>query len=287
MKEPAMRRGVRASLVFAVTLAATWLPAAALGRTASGADGTRSHVGPKWFSGIMPVIPIPDDLAIRFANAALSAGLEKSQAARMLNDDRFALALGSPGQGWGTLEWLIRHPESIPPAFELLTHEGYTVAGADSLQNALMDAIPPLRNAYLKDLGLMAVDNGNGILVLVDLKTGKQYMGHGRLGAQLRAPGGGPLPVPDISPEEAAAQMWAQAELAGGTVPVGSDTIPSGPGLNFTVQPTQGPLRPALATGDEPHHGLLSPGLLVMAAFFGLAWVGFAVKMVVQRLRKD
>ena len=63
----------------------------------------------------------------------------------------------------------------------------------------------------------MAVDDGSGVLVLVDIETGRQYIGQGMLGAQLRAPGGGPIPSPSISPEEAAAQMWADAARTAAT----------------------------------------------------------------------
>ena len=62
-----------------------------------------------------------------------------------------------------------------------------------------MSVVPELRNAYLKDLGLMAVDDGNGVLVLVDIENGRQYIGQGLLGTRLRTPGAGPIPSPSIS----------------------------------------------------------------------------------------
>jgi len=68
--------------------------------------------------------------------------------------------------------------------------------------------------------------------VLVDIETGRQYI-EGMLGAQVRAPGGGPIPSPSISPEEAAAQMWTEAARAAPTTspaPGGLWELPSSAG---------------------------------------------------------
>jgi hypothetical protein len=154
---------------------------------------------------------------VKFGRAAVAGGLTSGQALAMLNDQRFAAAVGPPDQGYRFLEAMIQHPSYIQKAYALLSDRQYTASGADSLQTAIMSVVPEFRNAYLKDLGLMAVDNGNGVLVLVDIKTGRQYIGQGMLGAQLRAPGGGPIPSPSISPEEAAAQTWAEAARAAST----------------------------------------------------------------------
>jgi hypothetical protein len=50
---------------------------------------------------IEPWHGIPQDLALRFGEAAFLAGLTKSEAAKLLNNDRFVAAVGSPDQGWG------------------------------------------------------------------------------------------------------------------------------------------------------------------------------------------
>jgi hypothetical protein len=220
--------------------------------------------GPSWLARLDPSLQIPQDLAAKFGRAAVADGLTGAQALAMLNDRRFAAAVGSPDQGYGLLEAMIRNPSYIGKVYPLLADRQYAVSGADSLQTAIMSVVPPLRNAYLKDLGLMAVDNGNGVLVLVDIQTGRQYIGHGLLGGQLRAPGGGPIPSPSISPEEAAAQMWETARAAAAASPA--------PGGLWKLP------------GDHGH-GLMTPGLLVTAALFLLAWVGFAVLSVSRRLR--
>jgi hypothetical protein len=186
----------------------------------------------------------------------------------MLNDLRFAAAVGSPDQGYGLLEAMIANPDYIVTAHELLADRSYSSSGADSLQNAIMSVVPQLRNAYLKDLGLMAVKGSAGVLVLVDIETGQQYIGQGLLGAQLRAPGGGPLPSPSITPEEAAAQMWADAEANR----AGASPSPE-PGGLWKVQ-------------DHPDKGWLSsPGLYVGVALFLMAWLGWGAVAVGRRLR--
>jgi hypothetical protein len=148
--------------------------------------------GPHCLTRLDPNLQIPTQLAVKFGRAAVAGGLTRGQALGMLNDQRFAAAVGSPDQGYGLLEAMIQHPSYIQKAYVLLADRHYTASGADSLQTAIMSVVPELRNAYLKDLGLMAVDNGSGVLVLVDIETGRQYIGHGLLGAQLRAPVGDP-----------------------------------------------------------------------------------------------
>ena len=227
---------------------------------------TRSRTGgsgPHCLTRLDPNLQIPTQLAVKFGRAAVAGGLTGGQALAMLNDQRFAAAVGSPDQGYGLLEAMIQHPSCIQKAYVLLADRHYTTSGADSLQTAIMSVVPELRNAYLKDLGLMAVDNGSGVLVLVDIETGRQYIGQGMLGAQLRAPGGGPIPSPSISPEEAAAQMWADAART-------AATLGPAPGGLWEL-PKQG--------------GLISPGLYVAAALFLFAWVGFAAVAVRRRLR--
>lgn len=188
-------------------------------------------------------LQIPTQLAVKFGRAAVAGGLTGGQALGMLNDQRFAAAVGSPDQGYGLLEAMIQHPSYIQKGYVLLADRHYTASGADSLQTAIMSVVPELRNAYLKDLGLMAVDNGSGILVLVDIETGRQYIGQGMLGAQLRGPRWGTHPIalhlpggggrPDVdrgrpsrSPEPGprgalGAREAARADLSG-AVPCGS-----------------------------------------------------------------
>jgi len=135
-------------------------------------DGERK-VGQQWLSRLDPGLQIPGDHALRFARAAVATGLTKTEAARMLNDDRFAAAVGSPDQGMGLLEAMIANPDFIGDALLLLTDDRLTATGADSVQNALMEVVPEVRNAYLKDLGLLAVKGPAGVLVLVDIETGR------------------------------------------------------------------------------------------------------------------
>ncbi len=252
----------------AVTLAVGVTAASSVSAFAAGdpASPGMGGFGPHWLARLDPGLQIPQDLAAKFGWAAVADGLTRGQALAMLNDRRFAAAVGSPDQGYGLLQAMIQNPSYIGKAYALLADRHYTVSGADSLQSAIMSVVPPLRNAYLKDLGLMAVDSGNGVLVLVDIKTGRQYIGHGLLGTQLRAPGGGPIPPPSISPEEAAAQMWAEAAR-----------------VAEAANPTPGGL---WKLPNEDHsHALMTPGLLVTAALFLFAWVGFAALSVGRRLR--
>ena len=59
--------------------------------------------------------------------------MTKTEAARMLNDDRFAAAVGSPDQGMGLLEAMIGNPDFIGDALLLLTDDRLTATGADSV----------------------------------------------------------------------------------------------------------------------------------------------------------
>ncbi len=232
-------------------------PASALAQPSSSAKG----LGKAWFSRLDPGLQIPDQLALRFHNAAVAQGLTPSQAAKMLNDERFAMALGSPDQGFGMLESLINHPDQIPRARELLNDPSLTASGADSIQNAVMEVVPQLRNAYLKDIGLRAVEGPTGALVLVDIETGRQVVGGGRLGGLLRAPGGGPLPSPDVvPPEEQTPQVLAQP-----TPSPSGDDVRSG-GLNV-----------------HPERTLMSPWVAVGVGIFVLTWVMFFVGALVRR----
>jgi hypothetical protein len=262
---------ILAAVTIALGMAAVFPVAAfAAGPKDTSGDQTassRSGIGETWLARLDPGLQIPRDLAVKFGQAAVVQGLTKGQALAMLNDLRFAAAVGSPDQGYGLLEAMIANPGYIVKAYELLADRSYSSSGADSLQSAIMSVVPQLRNAYLKDLGLMAVKGSAGVLVLVDIETGLQYIGHGLLGTQLRAPGGGPLPSPSISPEEAAAQMWAQADAHAAATPSPE------PGGLWKIQ-------------DHPDRDLLSaPGLYVGAALFLLAWVGWGAVALGRRLR--
>jgi hypothetical protein len=253
-------------------------------RTASAQEGREAaESGPtlngRWLARIDPWHGIPQDLALRYGQAALETGLTKSQAARMLNDDRFALAVGSPDQGYGLLEAMIADPEQILRAHELLMDDRYTASGADSLQTALIDVFPELRNAYLRDIGLTAVEDQRGVLILVDIETGRQYFDGETLGGQVLAPGGKPLPIPSISPEEAAAQMWENAGIDPDdpnpieNLAAGRPQGPTGPGFNFDT--------------DDPSQGLFTPGVYLVLAAFLIAWMGYGVVTAVRRFRRS
>lgn len=270
-----MRKGAPVFAVLAVAaatiMAGTGSASASGSGAATGARGDPPPIGQRWLSRLDPGLLIPDDLALRFAGAAMAAGMTRGQAASMLNDERFAAAVGSPDQGYGLLLALIENPDHIRTARELLEDDGagYTLSGATSFQTGLFRALPDLRNAYLEDLGHMIAVRPDGVEVLVDIETGRQIIGQGKLGMPVAAPGGGPLPKPEISPEEAAAAMWAQA----GVDPLQtSGQVPPGPGLDFST--------------DEPHRGLMTPGIYLVAALFALAWAGFAVKMIVRRAQR-
>lgn len=260
----------RTGRAFFAALALALLPAwPAQALAASQGQRASQKLGPAWLSRLDPGSPISSDLAIRFGKAALSVGLTKGQAAAMMNDERFTLAIGAPDSGYGMLESMIKHPDRIAQAQLLLKNHDLSAWGAESVQNALMDVAPSLRNAYLADFGLMAVKGPVGVLVLVDIETGRQYVGQGRLGTQLRAPGGGPLPEPSIAP---------QPEVAAGIAAA------TGPGLNFNINQRPG-LGLAPATGESDSRGLLTPGIYLVAALFLVAWGGYAAVALVRRLR--
>ncbi len=254
-----MKRGA----VAAATLAIVMIVASPVALATGSDEAAGARVRQSWLSRLDPDVLIPADLALRFARAAVAEGLTEGQAARMLNDERFAAAIGAPDQGYGLLEGMIQEPSYIANAQALLEDPDLTSSGADSLQNALMSLMPELRNAYLEDLGLMAVEAPTGVLVLVDIETGRQYVGNGHLGAQLRAPGGGPLPLPSMSPGQA--DVVAEAS-----------TTPSPPLGGLWQVPA-----------DRPERGLVTPGLYVGAGLFLIAWAAYAVIAVVRRLRSD
>ena len=272
-----MRRSGFALSALIIIVAGMTLVAPVLA-SAAGPDGgtddrenSNVHVQRNWLTRLDPGVQIPQELALRFVKTAVAHGLSKGQAFAMLNDQRFAMAVGSPDQGYGLLEAMIANPAYIEEAQELLADRSYSASGADSFQSAVMSAALPLRNAYLEDLGLMAVKGPAGVLVLVDLETGRQYIGQGRSGAQLRAPGCWPLPSPSISPEEAAAQMWAEAELSAEQLAAES------PSPGAEIPPLGG-------RWEAPADGRIG-GLYVVAALFLLAWLGYAAVAVGRRLR--
>lgn len=235
-----------------------------------------------WVSRIDPWHGIPTDLALRFGRSSLSAGLAPSEAARLLNDGRFVAAVGAPDQGWGMLEAMVEDPDSIADAWNLLREQGdlLTSSGVTSFQYILMVQHPELRNAYLGDLGRMIAVRPDGAEVLVDLETGLQVIGQGKLGIPIRAPGGGALPSPSISPEEAAAEMWEAVggepdDIDPGEVRAADEEGgPTGPGFNFDLEP------------EEPSQGLVTPGLFLVAGAFLIAWLGFATVVMMRRLRR-
>ena len=78
-------------------------------------------IGQRWVSRIDPWHGVPSvTLALRFGRAAVAGGLTPPAAVRLLNDDRFVLAVGAPDQGWGLLEALIDQPAAIVDAYMLL-----------------------------------------------------------------------------------------------------------------------------------------------------------------------
>lgn len=195
---------------------------------------------------------IPSELALRFARAAVGAGLTQAEAARILNDQRFRTAIGSTDQGYGMLQAITEHPDAIVRALELVRRHDLTAAGADSLQNAIMSLDLEIRNGYLEDLGEMAVVRGDGALVLVDLETGRQVIGQGKLGVPLRAPGGGPLPSPAPPPAVPPSPVSTPSD------------VPQPPGgVNVTV-----------SQSDWSH---LMPGIVVVGTLFVIAWAGYGL----------
>ncbi|OFW63193.1 MAG: hypothetical protein A2135_04955 [Actinobacteria bacterium RBG_16_67_15] len=251
------------------------------GQDAEAGPSGRPKLSQRWLTRIDPWHAIPSDLALRFGEAALSANLTPSQAARLLNDDRFVAAVGAPDQGWGLLEAMISSPATIADAWKIQRRGGATLtrSGVTSFQSALFLEHPNLRNGYLADVGLMIAVRADGVEVLVDIGTGRQVLGRDHLGVAVRAPGGGPLPSPAMSPEEVAAQMWEDAGIdpndpdAITSVAQAPPSLPSGPGLNVRT--------------DEPPEGAWLPaGYLVLGAFL-VAWTGYAVVAIGRGLRRD
>ena len=240
----------------------------------------RSSLSQRWLARVDPWHAIPADLALRFGAAAISVGLTPSEAARLLNDDRFVAAVGAPDQGWGLLESMIAAPAAIADAREILRDHGaaLTRSGVTSFQSALFLERPELRNGYLVDVGRMIATRADGVEVLVDLETGRQVLGRDHLGVAIRAPGGGPLPSPAMSPDEVAAQMWADAGIDPNdpdpveTLERAQPNLPSGQGLNIRA---------------DPREGLFAPAALLVLGAFLLAWTGYAVVALVRRLRRD
>jgi len=268
------RRGFAIALVAIAVGVVAVVPASALAQAQTSEPGPR--VGKHWLSRLDVGVQMPKDLALRFARAAVATGLTKTQAAQMLNDDRFAAAVGSPDQGYGMLEAIIRDPEKLRQAYELLADAHLTASGADSLQNSLMSVVPELRNAYLEDLGLMAVEEPIGVLVLIDIETGRRYLGEGLLGTQLRAPGGGPLPSPSVVPgaDETMSSLPPSPTPDPGGNATGPVSLPSEPGGLWQL-PREDSERPLLS----------SPFIYLGAGLFLLAWVGYAVLAIARRFR--
>jgi hypothetical protein len=220
------------------------------------AGTTHPRVGRRFAERIDPGIPA--STALRFARAAVDAGLSPAEAARMLNDDRFRMAVSSAGQAFEPLEALSEDPAAIRRAMELVRDHAYTVAGAESLQNAILGLSLDIKNAYLRGLGRMAVLTDDGRMVLVDIETGREVRGHDMLGALIRAPGGGPLPSPSPLPT---------ASPSSGTYALGQ---PPGGGIDVTA-----------AEGDWTR---LKPGLLLVVGLFAIAWIGFGLTLLGRRL---
>lgn len=108
--------------------------------------------------------------------------------ARLLNDGRSVAAVGAPDQGWGMLEAMSVDRAAIVDAWEVIRdrQSELTVSGVTSLLYPLMLEQHELRNPYLADLGHMIAVSPNGMEVLVDVETGRQITGHGRLGIRFR-----------------------------------------------------------------------------------------------------
>jgi len=267
------KRGFATTLVAIAVGTVAVVPATALAQGQTSEPELR--VGKHWLSRLDVGVQMPKGLALRFARAAVATGLTKTQAAQMLNDDRFAAAVGSPDQGYGMLEAIIQNPDQLRQAYELLADAHLTASGADSLQNSLMFVVPELRNAYLEDLGLMAVEEPMGVLVLVDIETGRRYLGEGLLGAQLRAPGGDPLPSPSVAPDGTITSLTSPDPAPGrdGNA-TGVVALPTGPGGLWEL-PREDSKRPLLS----------SPFIYLGAGLFLLAWVGYAVLAIARRFR--
>jgi hypothetical protein len=265
------RRALTAQLIVGGALFLTVMPLHAEAATPA------PKIGPGWAARIDPWHQVPSELAIRFGRAAVAGGLTAADAAGLLNDDRFVAAVGAPDQGWGLLEAMTEQPAVIVDAYMLLQDgTDYTVSGTTSFQYAFFLRHPELRNAYLADLGHMIAARPDGVEVLVDVATGRQIVSRYRLGIPIRAPGGGPLPVPSISPEEAAAQMWEDVGLDPDDPEARALAAPPANGLPRNTDPG--------ASGGDGD-GLLSPGLFLVAGAFLVSWLGFAAVMVLRRVR--
>lgn len=279
-----MRNAGRGTLIVLVSVIFLTLPrgGSATAQGGAGATETGSALPKRWLVRIEPWHGIPQDLALRFGEAAFLAGLTKSEAAKLLNNDRFVAAVGSPDQGWGLLEAMTLDSAAISDAWRILRTRGHlTTSGVTSFQYAFLQERPELRNAYLADLGHMIAVRADGAEVLVDIQTGRQVTGRNSLGVPVTAPGGGLLPS-TISPEEAAAQMWAQSGIdpndpnpAEADAPA-SEITPAGPGpgpgFNYRTE----------RTDDYP-----TLAIYLVASAFVLSWVGYAAVMVARRLRRS
>ncbi len=221
------------------------------------ADSTTTRLPGRFADLIEP--GIPTDVALRFARAAVHSGLAPPQVLRILNDERFRSAMGS--QGYGLLDALSKDPSAIRRTLKLVRRRDLGYAGADSLQNAIMAINLHIRNGYLRDLGHMAVQLPSGTLVLLDVATGRQVLGQGRLGALLRAPGGGPLPSPNSPTFEPLAAPSPSA-------------VPQPPGGGLEV------------TGPEAAWSRLALGIALVTGLFAVAWIGYALVAVGRRARR-
>lgn len=257
-----------ASLLLGAMLALA-VPAPAVASSHEEAAGV--HVGRRFVERLDPW-GLPSELVLRLARAAVASGMTKGQVARLLSDQRFALAVGS-GEGYQALEALARNPDLVAGAYRMLfeSDESYTPSGATSFQTALFAGSPELRNEYLRDLGLMVATRPDGVEVLVDLETGRQVIGQGKVGMQVTAPGGGPLPEPEVSPEEAAAAMWAEA----GVVP--QELPPPG------GRPFEAVSRPEGGTGAGEGRPLAA--VYLFAGTLAAAWLGYGGIWLARRFR--
>jgi hypothetical protein len=242
----------RAGVVVAASIACVFLlPGSA------GADSTTTRLPGQFARLIEP--GIPTEVALRFSRAAVDAGLTPPQVLRVLNDERFRSAIGS--QGYGLLEALSKYPRAIRRTLRLVRRRDLGYAGADSLQNAIIAINLHIRNGYLRDVGHMAVQLPSGGLVLVDVASGRQVLGQGRLGALLRAPGGGPLPSSTPPTFER----------------------PAAPSPSPVPQPRGGGLE---VTTREGAWSRLAPGIALVIGLFAVAWIGSALVAVGRRARR-
>ena len=173
----------------------------------------------------------------------------------MLNDQRFAAAVCSPDPGYGLLEAMIQHPSYIQKAYVLLADQRDTASGADSLQSAIMSVVPSFGTPASKDPGLMAVDDGNGVLVLVDHRDR----------SAIHRPGLARYPAPG--------PRWGTHPIAL-HLPGGGGRSDVGRGRPSRTHPEPGPRGALGAPG--PARADLSGALRGGSALPLFAWVGFA-----------